>query len=56
MTFEEARKAMLEQIILKTQTPPRPIKIFFSNDDIPEFLKKLDEFEANSREKSLLVR
>jgi hypothetical protein len=56
IAFKKARQAMLEEIVSKIQTAPKTVRISFNNDDIPKFLKELDEFEANSRKKSLLIK
>jgi len=54
MNFKEARDKMFQEI-LKTQKVIGVISIT-PNDEIRDFLKKLDEFERKSKENSLLIK
>ena len=49
MNFEEKQKKLLENAE-KTLGSAIEVNIIFNNDEIPLFLKKLKEFENESRE------
>lgn len=55
MSFEEARAAMLRAISKFDKGPVIIKTIPFTNNDVPEFLKKLDEFEAESRKSVIMA-
>ena len=54
-TFEQQRKMLLAAIL--THARGRVIKkvIPFRNDDVPRFLRKLNEFETHSRNANLVT-
>jgi hypothetical protein len=56
MTFEQNRKALLIQMTSKTKAKTEERIIQFRNQDVPEFLKSLDEFEEKSRKSSIIVK
>lgn len=55
VTFEESRKALLVGLTAQAKGKGTEKVIRFNNDDVPEFLRKLDEFEARSRKTCLMV-
>lgn len=55
MTFEQRRKALLKQMSAKSPRPPIKKVIPFRNDDVPLYLRKLDEFERQSQNANLVV-
>lgn len=57
MPFEERRKAMLDNMSARANSGSIEEKtIHFQNDDVPNFLKELDEFEKRSRETLLIAK
>lgn len=55
MTFEQRRQALLKQMSAQSPHPPIKKVIPFRNDDAPRYLRKLDEFERQSRNANLVV-
>lgn len=56
MTFEERRKELLRRVIESSEGKVYSRPAIFLNNDVPEFLKELDEFERKSRETVLVVK
>jgi hypothetical protein len=54
-SFEASRKEL--QVTLSRGCGGKPVDVVirFDNDDVPNFLKKLDEFEAASRKSRLVI-
>jgi len=56
MSFEESRKAILTQMSSNAKGKTQEKTIRFRNDDVPTFLKNLDDFEKQSRKNSITVK
>ncbi len=56
MSFDESRKALLTQMSSKAKGKAQEKVIHFINDDVPKFLKDLDDFEKQSRKSRLIVK
>lgn len=54
-TFEQSRKALLARMSARSRQPEIKKVIRFRNDDVPRYLRKLDEFERLSRKANLVV-
>ena len=55
MSFEQGRKELL--VKMSAKAGKRAIKkvIHFRNDDVPNYLRKLNAFEESSRQANLVV-
>ncbi len=53
--FEQRRKALLAAMLAHTRGPVVKKGIPFRNDDVPRYLRKLDEYERQSRDANLVV-
>lgn len=56
MSFEESRKAILAQMTSNAKGQTQEKTIHFRNNDVPEFLRNLDDFEKQSRKNSITVK
>ncbi len=56
MTFEHSRKALLTQMTSNAKGKAIEKIIHFTNDDVPKFLRDLDQFEKQSRKSRLIVK
>lgn len=56
MSFGQSRKALLTQMTSKAKGKTQEKVIHFLNDDVPIFLKNLDNFEKKSRETRIIVK
>lgn len=56
MSFEQSRKAILTQMTSNAKGKAQEKIIRFRNDDVPTFLKNLDDFEKQSRKNSITVK
>lgn len=54
-TFEQRRKALLAAMLAHTRGPVIKKVLPFRNDDVPRYLRKLDEFERQSRNANHVV-
>jgi hypothetical protein len=55
-TFEENRQELLVRMTAKADGDAEQRVVPFQNDDVPEFLKSLEEFEAQSRKTSIRIK
>jgi len=55
-TFEESRKALLARMSARSRKPVIKKVIPFRNDDVPRYLRELDQFERQSRNANSVVR
>jgi hypothetical protein len=55
-TFEQSRKALLARMSARSRKPAVKKVIPFLNDDVPKYLRELDNFEQQSRNADLVVR
>jgi hypothetical protein len=53
-TFEKEREALLRRMSKVSNNLSEKV-ISFTNQDVPEFLKKLDQFEQLSRKSTMMV-
>ena len=56
MSFEQSRKAILTQMTSNAKGKAQEKIIPFRNNDVPTFLKNLDDFEKQSRKNSITVK
>jgi len=56
VSFEQSRKALLVGLMARARGRATEKVIRFSNDDIPNFLHRLDKFEAMSRQTCVMVK
>ena len=56
VSFHESRKALLVGLTAKAKGQETEKIIRFGNDDVPDFLRKLDSFEAKSRQACVVVK
>ena len=54
-SIEASRKELQVTLSRRCGSKPVDIVIPFDNDDVPNFLQKLDKFEAASRKSRLVV-
>jgi len=54
-SFEKTRKALLVGLSARSKGKETEKVIRFGNKDVPSFLRKLDRFEARSRQVSVVV-
>ena len=55
VSFEQSRKALLTRMAARSRKPVIRKVIPFLNDDVPKYLRMLDEFEQQSRRANLVV-
>lgn len=56
MSFKESRKALLAQMTSKAKGETQEMVIRFQNEDVPNFLKELNNFEKESRKARFVVK
>ena len=56
MSFKESRKVILDQMTSKAKGKVHDKVIRFGNEDVPQFLRNLDDFESKSRKTSVVVK
>ncbi|MBT6052851.1 MAG: hypothetical protein HOG49_39120 [Candidatus Scalindua sp.] len=56
MSFEQSRKAILTQMTSNAKGKAQKKVIHFRNDDVPTFLKNLNDFEKQSRKNRINVK
>ena len=56
MSFKESRKVILDQMTSKAKGKVQDKVIRFGNEDVPQFLRNLDDFESKSRKTSVVVK
>jgi hypothetical protein len=56
MTFNQMRKALLREMTLKAKGEVYERICPFLNDDVPKFLKELDESEEKARKTRLIIK
>ncbi len=55
-TFEQNRQELLVRMTAKADGDAEQRVVTFQNDDVPEFLKSLEEFEVQSRKTSIRIK
>ena len=55
-SFERSRRALLTSMVARARGKATEQVIPFSNNDVPNFLRALDKFEARSRNVALVVK
>lgn len=56
MSFKKRRKALLQLMMAKQHGHAVVMVVRFRNQDVPNFLRRLSEFERASRKSRLIVR
>ena len=56
MSFEKTKKHLLKRMISKKSGETVEQVVPVRNDDVPEFLRNLDEFEKQSKKCRVMVR
>jgi len=56
MSFEKIRKHLLKRMTSKSRDKKVGKVLSFPNEDVPTFLRNLDEFEEKSKKTSAMVR
>jgi hypothetical protein len=56
MSFEKTKKNLLKRMISRKSGKSVQQVVPFQNDDVPTFLRNLDEFEKQSKKSRVLVR
>jgi len=56
MSFEQTKKNLLKRMISKKTGKPVDQVIRFRNNDVPTYLRGLDEFEKRSKKCRVLVK
>lgn len=56
MSFEQSKKKLLKRMISKKAGKTVEQVVKFHNDDVPTFLRGLDEFERRSKKCRVLVK
>ena len=55
-TFEQNRQELLVRMTAKADGNAEQMVVPFQNDDVPQFLKSLEAFEAHSRKTSIRIK
>jgi hypothetical protein len=55
-TFEQNRQELLVRMTAEADGGAEQMVVPFQNDDVPHFLKSLEEFEAQSRKTSIRIK
>jgi hypothetical protein len=56
MSFAKIRKHLLKQMTSKSADKKTGKVLRFPNEDVPTFLRNLDEFEEKSKKSSAMIR
>jgi len=56
MSFEKTKKNLLKRMISKRSGKTVEQVVEFENDDVPTFLRNLDEFEKKSKKCRVMVK